>query len=195
MSEKRTLLITAPAIEPVSAVEAKLNLRLDGSDHDTLVGELIGGARQYIEQVSNRALIEQTWDLYLDEFPGESVIELPYPPLISVTGIYYTPDGSSEQTYAASNYLTDVISEPGRIVLKSTASWPGNTLIDANGVRIRFVCGYGKTAADVPKPLRQAIQFLVSQWYDAPNSYEVGPVMETPFTVKALIAPYRIHEF
>lgn len=191
----RTILITGPTTEPISTAEAKLNLRVDGSDHDSLIAELIGTARAYIEEISNRRLIEQTWDLYLDQFPGAAEIELPYPPLSSVTGIYYTPDGGSELTFAASNYLTDLISEPGRIVLKSSASWPGDTLIDTNGVRIRFVCGYGDEAVDVPKPLRQAIHLLVSQWYDNPNSYEVGPVMEAPFTVKALVAPFRVHTF
>jgi len=191
----RTTLITGPDSEPITTAEAKLNLRVDGNDHDNLINELIGTARAYIEEITNRKLIEQTWDWYLDGFPGANEIEVPYPPLISVTGIYYTPDGGSEIEFASSNYLCDIVSEPGRIILKSTANWPGNTLIDANGVKIRFVCGYGSDGISVPAPLRQAIQLLVSQWYDSPNSYEVGPVMEIPFTVKALVSPFRVHSY
>lgn len=191
----RLVIYTQPSVEPVSLTEAKAQLRLDTSDHDTLVSGLIKGARQYLEEILNRAFISQVWDLYLDEFPGATEIVLPKSPLASVAGVYYTPDGSSEATFAASNYQVDAYSEPGRIVLKDTASWPGDSLQNANGVRVRFTAGYGTSSTNVPEPLRQAMLLLISQWYDNPVSYEVGPVMATPFSVKALIAPYKIVDY
>ena len=58
-----------PATEPVTIEEAKLHLRLDGDDEDTLVGMLISAARSHAEAITRRALITQKWDLYLDTFP------------------------------------------------------------------------------------------------------------------------------
>lgn len=185
-------LSSAPALEPISLTEAKAHLRVDGTDHDTLIGALIKSARQYIEEITGRALITQTWDGYLDQFPCQSAIELPCAPLQSVTGVYYTPDGGAEATLAAGNYLVDTHSEPGRIVLTTAGAWPGDSLQPVNGVRVRFMAGYGNAGSNVPEPLRQAMLLLIGQWYDNPNTYEVGPVMATPFAVQALLAPYRM---
>ncbi len=43
----------------------------------------------------NRALITQTWDMYLDAFPcGNGEIRMPFYPLQSVTAVqYYDTDG------------------------------------------------------------------------------------------------------
>jgi uncharacterized phiE125 gp8 family phage protein len=192
MSQIRTVIFAESTTEPVSLSEAKNQLRLDTASHDALVSGLIKAARQKLENLTGQAFVSQTWDMFLDAFPGCAELELPFPPLQTVTGVYYTPDGSVEATFAASNYEVDVASQPGRIVLKSSVSWPSNTLKVANGVRVRFVCGYGAAAA-VPQPLVQAIQMLVTQWYDSPPTYEVGPVMAVPFSVENLIADYRMY--
>jgi uncharacterized phiE125 gp8 family phage protein len=186
-----TVIATAPAIEPVTVIEAKAALRIDTTDHDTMIGNLIKAARRHLENICRFRFITQTCDCFLDDFPGEDEIELPYMPLISITGVYYTPDGGSELTFAAANYLVNTASEPGKIVLQSTSTWPSDTLTEAKGVRIRFVCGFGETTISVPEEIRQAIILMVSQWYDNPANYEVGPVMQTPFAVDALMANYR----
>jgi len=192
VSEIRTVIYAAPTEEPVSLSEAKSQLRLDTASHDTLVSGLIKAARQKLENLTGQAFITQTWDAFLDAFPGRPYLALPFPPLQSISGVYYTPDGGSELTYASSNYVVDTSRYPGRIVLKYTANWPGDTLVVAKGVRVRYICGYG-AAATVPQPLAQAIQMLVSQWYDSPPTYESGPVTLVPFSVMSLISDYCMY--
>ncbi len=63
---------SAPASEPVTLVEAKLHLRVDFADDDTLITMLIGAAREQAEALCNRALVTQSWDLYLDAFPRQN---------------------------------------------------------------------------------------------------------------------------
>ena len=70
-------LAVAPATEPVSASEAKAHLRVTGSGDDTYIGALITAARQLAEQKCNRALITQTWDLVLDAWPCDGVVQIP----------------------------------------------------------------------------------------------------------------------
>lgn len=62
-------LLTAPAIEPVSLVDAKTHLRVTITDDDMLITNLISAARAHAENVCRRAFVTQQWSLYLDSFP------------------------------------------------------------------------------------------------------------------------------
>ena len=157
----RLNLETAPAAEPISTSEAKSHLRVDVSDDDTLIGKMIVAARHACEKYTGRALINQTWEVFLDAWPpGQSVpiwegtrvgpatlldglvtgIDLPKSPLSSVTTIETYDDNDAATTFAASNYFVDTASEPGRIVLRSGSSWPQPTRV-ANGIEITIVAG------------------------------------------------------
>ena len=187
-------LITAPATEPVTSSEAKSHLRVDTTADDTLIGTLITAARQHVENHLRRALITQTWELVMDAFPAGDVIRLPRPPLVSVTSIKYTDVAGSESTFSSAAYVVDTDSTKGRVVLKSGESWPSDTLAAANGVRVRYVAGYGSAAA-VPNPIRQAILLLIGTLYENRESVLVAQgvtVAQLPFGVEALLMPYRI---
>jgi hypothetical protein len=64
--------ISPPAEEPVSLVEAKLHLRVETSDEDTLIGVLIAAARIAAENECRRSFVTQQWTLYLDAFPRQN---------------------------------------------------------------------------------------------------------------------------
>ena len=53
-------ILTPPTVEPISVAAMKTYLRVDYSDEDSLIGQLISDARQYAEQVTRRALAPQT---------------------------------------------------------------------------------------------------------------------------------------
>lgn len=180
-------IFTAAASEPVSLTEAKLHLKVDGTDEDGLIGALIGTARETVEGICRRALVTQTWDLVMDEFPECDEIKLPYPPLQSITSIQYTDQYNVTATFASTNYIVDAYGEPGRVKLVYGAAWPGNTLTVMNGVKIRFVAGFGAAAA-VPLKYKQAILLLVGHWYA--HREEVADntnLMEIPLGVNALL--------
>ena len=65
------VIATAPAAEPISTADAKLHLRVDITDDNDLIDALVKVAREHVEIITRRALITQTWDYYLDDFPGE----------------------------------------------------------------------------------------------------------------------------
>lgn len=158
-------LATAPAAEPILLANATNHLKVDGSADDTLINRLIKTARERAEGITRRAFITQTWDLFLDAWPGRKIV-LPKPPVKSITGIYYTPDGGSETEFDSANYLLDQYSEPAVIVLKSTKNWPSDTLVEVNGIRVRFVAGYGASGDSIPEIYRQAMYLIIGHWYE-----------------------------
>jgi uncharacterized phiE125 gp8 family phage protein len=155
----------APAEEPISLDEAKLHLRVDDTADDDLITALIIAARERLESVTWRSLITQTLVLTLDDWPDSNCIELPRPPLVSVSSVQYTDEDGNTSAFNSSNYLVSTAGDPGAIVLKSSAGWPTDTLQAVDGVRITYVAGYGDAAA-VPQVIKQALLMIVGHWYE-----------------------------
>lgn len=136
------------------------------STEDDDVTDLIVTAREYCEGVQERAYITQTWNLTLEAFPDSGVISLPLPPLISVTAAefkYY--DGANTLTVLpAAYYVVDTASEPGRICLAYGYAWP-STYQRPDAIVVRFVAGYGATAATVPRRVKHAMRLLIGAWF------------------------------
>lgn len=186
--------IAAPAVEPVSIEEAKLHLRVDHSSDDALIGSLIAAAREWVEQATRRSLITQTWRLRLEELPVEECVELPRPPLQSVSSFTYVDSGGSTQTWSSSKYTVHTDSEPGELAVAYGEVWP-SIREQEDAVTITYVAGYGANGATVPAPLRTAILLLVGHWYANREAVTPATLTNIPLGVDALISPYRIHYF
>lgn len=187
--------VSGPTSEPVTLAEAKAHLRVDLDEDDIYISTLITAARQTAETWIGRALMTQTYDLVLDRWPVGPFV-LPRAPLQSVTSITYIDDAGATGTVSASNYIVDTASQPGRVKLKSSASWPAVTLQDIGGVTIRFVAGYGNAMA-VPQAIKHGILMLVGTMYESREDVLVGSGMtaqELPVSAKRLLLPYRIWE-
>lgn len=190
------VLQTAPTSEPVTTAEAKTHLRITTSDDDTYIGTLIAVARKHVETITGRALINQTWDYFLDNFPPGDKIVIPLPRLSSVTSVKYTDKDNVQTTLAASKYIVDTNNEPGQIVLAYGESWPTFTQKPINAVEIRFVAGYGSGAANVPEGIKQAMLLLIAHWYENREPINIGNIVtEIPETANALLWPYRVVQF
>ena len=172
----RTKLVTAPARQPVTLAEAKIQCRVDIDDDNELISDYINAATLRCQLASRRTFISTTYDGYFDSWPC-SPIEFPFTPLQSVTGVYYTDEAEAETTWASTNYLVDLITEPGRLKYKSTAVIPSVILREVNGVRVRFVAGYGDDVTDVPEIYRQAIKMLVGHYYENREAINVGNIV------------------
>jgi uncharacterized phiE125 gp8 family phage protein len=175
--------VTPPAEEPVSLVEAKAHLREDGSDHDLEIGLLVSAARDHIEDVCGVYFAQQVVEATFGTFPPRE-IQLRRP-VISIDSVTYDDIDGVEQTVDAEGYINDLA---GWVIPLN--DWPA-TREAASSVRIRFTVGY-EDAADVPAPIKAAILLLVGHWYANKEAVIVGKTaVEAPMSVKALIAPYR----
>ncbi len=181
-------LVTAPADEPVTLIEAKDHLKEETTANDAIISDAIVDARQWAEEYTGRQFVTATWDWFLDGFcPSFSV---PLPPLQSVTSVKYLDTAGAEQTLDAATYRVDAVSEPGRIALDYGKSWPSTHPV-INAVTVRFVAGYGAAAA-VPEPIRQAILILLGELYEQRQESVPSSFAAVPFGVRALLTPYKV---
>ena len=159
---------TAPAVEPVTLVEAKAHCRVDTSADDTLIQGYITTAREWVEDYIDRALVTQQLVMRLDAFPAE--IELPRPPMIAsgtataVTITYVTGDTGGTATLSSSTYRVDHTATPGVVRNLYGGSWPSH-LLDQNSVTVSWWAGYGD-AASVPQRVKSAILMCVHELYE-----------------------------
>ena len=176
------VLETPPASEPVTAAELRGLLRetTDGLP-DTEADSLIATAREYIEEVTGLAMIDQTWRLSLDAWPNgrepwwdgvrdghinilrgrDGQVTLPRYPLQSVTSVtVYNEAGAASFVDVAAVFDVDTYQRPGRMVLKAGAVWPV-ALRDSNAVQILYVAGF--TA--IPNSLKRAVLQMAASLY------------------------------
>jgi len=190
-----TELVTAPAVDLLSLAEAKEHLRVDHTDEDDLITAYVAAVSSSLEAgfgEIGRALITQTWKLYMPSLPSDGRIVLPFPPLQSVTSVTYRDTDNAEQTLSASAYRVVAQSESGLIEQVDGAAWP-STFNRADAVTITFVCGYGDAASDVPEGIRMIARLLLAHWYENRQAVAVGvSVDELPMAVRSLLMKYRI---
>lgn len=201
------VLLNPPAEEPVSLAEAKLHLRVDFSDDDTLISALIAAARQAAETITGRQLVTARWKLVLDAFPGPSLmgvpagrpftlpghaILIPKVPVQSIVAINYLDMGSILQTMPAPNYAVDLACEPARITPVFGQIWP-ITLPQIGAVSVTFDAGYGNAPA-VPEGIKRWMLIRIGSLYQ--NREEIaamarGSITPLPF-IDGLLDPYRM---
>lgn len=183
-------LVTAPVQEPVTLAEAKDWCRVTDDESDADLRAVVKAAREYVEMVLQRALITQTWKLILNEFSNP--IELPYPPLQSVTHVKYYDVNGTQQTLGSSYYTFSTDHEPGRITLAYGYSWPVLRGIP-DQIEIQYLCGYGLTPGEVPASYKLAMRQLVSHWNEHREPIVVGVIpSRVALTVDSLLGKDRL---
>lgn len=169
-------LVTAPTEEPVTVDEVKAHLRIDNDEDDVYLGLLIAAAREHAETRIRRQLCTATWKLRLDCFPCWQ-IDVPLPPLVSVTTLAYTDTGGTTQTLTENTHFTkDIYREPARIIPAYGQVWPA-TRDTVNAVSLTFVAGYGG-ADSVPQAIRYGILLLVGRMFQTREGFVSASLME-----------------
>lgn len=207
------VLTNPPEAEPVSIADLRVWGLPDASESDNLLLSMALAARQWCEAYTQRVFITQTWTLYMDFFPGyidmklagtkvsspfvsgsnavlvgiRYAVVLPFPPVQSIASFTYLDGNGNPQTMAAgADFIVDVKSNPARLTPPFGSMWPVARVV-TNALAIQFVAGYGDTGAAVPECIKSAIKMLTVYWYRR----RIPDDADVPFSVKALLAPYR----
>jgi len=197
----RPVLVTSPAIKPVTLTEAKAWLDIGYTDKDTVITGLIGAATAHLDGwtgILGRCLCEQTWRQDFDDF--RSCLRLPLFPVISITSVKYTDTAGAEQTIPSENYTLKNDDLGAYVEFTSSYSFPSlNT--ESAAVRVTYLAGYADIAgtpktSSVPDDIKNAIALLVRHWFDNPGAVVVGvTAQQLPQGVDALLAKHRRPRF
>ena len=200
-------LLSAPVEEPLCLDDVKKHLRVDYDDDDDLIQGLIGGARSAAEVETQRQLVTCTWRLIMDQFPGPSLMGIPYgqpytipghaiclpkSPVQSVTQITYLDMAGVQQTLDPSTYTAPDDQDMTRITPIFGRIWPP-TLPQMGAVQVDFIAGYG-THADVPQGIKAWMKLMVGAMYEnreIATTVQRGNVVEMPWA-GGLLDPFRV---
>lgn len=185
-----SILLTAPAAEPLALDDVRAFLRVDAYDDDELIAALVTAARLAVEAQTRRALITQGWRLTLDGWPVDGRIRVVPGPLRELTAARVYDLANNSYAVDLQHFVPDA---GARELVVMTWALMQPTRIAA-GIELDLTVGYGDTAEDVPEPLRQAMRILVAHWYENRGLIVPGAtrLAALPATAAALIAPYRL---
>lgn len=172
---------SGPAVEPVSRAEAKKQCELASgvTTHDAAIDDWIIAAREQLEDDTGYACITTTFTLSMSAFPsGNAPIRLPVRPVQSVSSITYYDTADAQQTLATTVYGLD---GPRRLVyVKNDQEWP-SVNGQHDGIVVTFVAGYGSSASNVPRLLRQAVLLQVAKWFQHRGDESQMPAHDTAY--------------
>lgn len=170
----------------ISLEEAKLYLKVDTNDDDTLILSLISVVEQTIEKYIGRNLLISEFQYALDEAEDEIVV--PFSPLQEITKIEVIADDGTVSEVDSGIYEIDRGQDQmGRIRLRPGYFWP-----DHRGFAsfvIRGKAGYGMDASAVPAALKTAILIALAILYENRGQVESEKLLDS---ISALCWPYRV---
>jgi uncharacterized phiE125 gp8 family phage protein len=190
----RAIIFTEPAEEPISFDEAKDHLNLTSQTKDNYVDSLIKVARRMVERYLQRALITQTWDLYLPDW--RDCIDLHYPPLISITSVVYKNLLGADTTLTHGNYMHVVTADtPGKLIRKYGVTFPQVEYGNPDAIKIRYVAGYGSSES-VPEDIKHAMKLILTDLYEHRGTVVIGNIAhKIPNHIADLIHSYKVYRF
>ncbi len=176
----RPFLITKPATLPVTLPDVKTHLRVDHADDDNLITGYIDAAIDWLDGFDGylgRGIILQVWALPL--FSTDVIVSPAFPDARE-----FVVQTQSNGTWSAVAGASVTPQPDGTIRLSGLPS-------DLTGVVLAMKTGWADAAA-VPAAIKQAIMLLVGQWYELREAIGTGIGGEPPYSVRALLAPYRV---
>lgn len=158
----KLVLVTAPAIPAVTAQDVIDHSRISTHQEDRLLGQMVTEAQNVVEETTWRKLITQTWDQFFDWWSDP--LHLQHSPVQSITSITYLDSDGATQPLADTVYELGDDNGLGIVRRKFDQVWP-TLRYHPDSITVRYVCGYGDAASDVPGSLRSAIRIHAAYSY------------------------------
>lgn len=164
----------------MTRAEAKRHLSIDlgTTGDDALVDDLVAWATERFELETGRTLITTQYEMRIDSFPDDGVVNLPRVPCLgsSTVTVTYVDTSGTTQTWSTSDYDVDKQSEPARLYPAYNATFPSDVRSGVvNPITVTFSAGYGTAQSSVPALAKMAIKAAVAEQY---RHREVGAMDE-----------------
>jgi len=165
-----------PAVEPVTLQETKLFLRIEHDAEDAAIARMIQAAREVAEEIINRSLITQRWQLHIQDALLE-YIAAPYGPVTQIISLTrHNADGSDT---VLDSSIIEVQADAE--TLKCTAPQP------AQSFTLIYEAGMSPTASGLPAALRQNMLQHIAYLY----GFRTLDDAERVHDITRLYAPWR----
>ena len=150
---------------------------------------LAKAARSRIESFLGICLLNQVWEVALDNWPyDKNYIKLPKYPIISIDSVKtYSANNTETTVNVDNNFYIDTYSQ--RLVLNNNLGWPSATR-KVNGIIIRFTAGFGTSVSDIPEDLQSGVLQLAVWLYQNRGDTNELNMWETSGALD-LISDYR----
>ena len=153
--------------ELITTQNVKDYVRIDTSEDDTLIGQMIVQARIWCENYISRDIVAKNRTYYLDKTNG--IFDLPFAPVASISSL--SIDGTSAD-YTVLGLDNETIELDGGAAEKVSVTYVTSGL--DNGL------------------IKQAMLQLISTYYDNRADFKTGIIVsEVPTNVKAVLASYK----
>jgi len=183
-------------VEPITLVQAKSYLKIDSTDEDAYITELIATVREFVEDETNTGIVQQDITEYRDGF--NTVITLQINGQIAQKGdtgyetvntpkVSYLKDGSwIDLSINTDYYFSNYNGQPK--IQAASNGWNVDPDERLNNVKISYVI---KPTTGIPKPLVQAMYLLIGHFFDNRNAITYGNAKELPIGYKRIINQYK----
>jgi uncharacterized phiE125 gp8 family phage protein len=165
-------LVTAPTEFAITDAQMEAHARAAGQPPEQYQ-PYVRAAQAYVETITGRKLVTQTWKWFLDSWPFGDRFDLPFGQLQSVTHVKYTDTAGTQTTFSADYWEASTARDPGVLALSYNQSWPSTTLRVLDPIEIQFICGW-TTAADAPYEIQAAILLVATHFYENRSAVGVG---------------------
>jgi len=161
----------------ISLNHLKSHLRLESSEEDLYLEQLVRTAMDYCEKATQRTFLTKTYRrVYIPREEDQKLrtIDLFYPPLVNIQSVVHLGKGNKRD--AVQRYMLTPSTYRPRISV-----W-------GNAIEITYKAGYGDKSNDIPDSLRQAITLIAAEMYEKRTE---SPDIHSK-TVDLLIQPYKV---
>jgi uncharacterized phiE125 gp8 family phage protein len=181
--------LTAATSNILTLSEVKAHIKVDTSDDDTLITNLLIACTNSAQEYTNRFFIATTIKMIADTWQEtETLLKSKVTSIVSIQ--YYDVDDSL-QTLSTSVYGSDLVSQPARIFLKPNQSFP--QLSERKGaIEVKYVVGQAGSD-EVDDAIKQAVLLQIGNLYQNRQSVVTGTIAtELPMNAKFLLDQYRV---
>lgn len=177
--------LVAPSVLPVALADAKANMKVESAAEDAFITALVSTACAVVQDMTGRAMGEQTWRLDIGEQNASERVKIPLTPVSSISSITYYDGDDAQQTATVSDFYLFADDYAAQIMPKAGNSWPA-TIARDDAISITFVAG-GST----PEGLEQAVLLLVSHWHENRCATSEKQMREIPYAVELLANQHK----
>lgn len=173
-------------------------------ENDNLIDDLIQPSVDYVESITGRRMIDQSWYIYIDaeEYFNrltayKNSLVLSTLNVSAITEVLsYSRDNTSTIIDSSDYRLSgSVLSASSNLIYNDNTSQPvTSNLRRVDSIRIEVVAGYGSQIADIPGTVLSAMRLLANHWVQF--GFRVGNdgLHSTPVNFEAMLLPYKSTE-